>query len=87
VKLMISLGITDELERMRPGRHVLRIDVYDPSGEEVPAHCGNFDSIEGNLELALPLALNAPEGAWTIKMRDVASGVVGIERFEVASPR
>lgn len=87
VKLMISLGITEELERMRPGKHVLRIDVYDPSGREVPAHSGNFDSIEGNLELALPLALNAAEGEWTIKMRDVASGVVGVERFEVASPR
>jgi hypothetical protein len=85
VELMVSLGITDEVERMRPGKHVFRIDVLDPSENPVEAHSGNFDSMEGQLTVRLPLALNAPEGQWTIRMRDLASGVVGVERFEVSA--
>ena len=44
---------------------------------------GNFDAPGGDLELRLPLALNAPEGAWTLRVRDVASGVTAVRRFEV----
>lgn len=68
----------------RPGQHVFRVDVTDGAGNEAGAHGGNFDAPEGRFRLPIPLALNAAEGGWTLRVRDAASGVTAVHRFEVA---
>ena len=87
VEMLVSVGTTEESKPMRPAKHVIRIDVTDPTGKHSDAHSRNYDAIEGKLNIRLPLALNAPEGAWVVQMRDVASGVTGVERFEVTTVR
>ena len=51
-----------------------------PPRPEPPALPGHrLELITGELELRLPLALNAPEGVWTQRARDVASGLTAVE--------
>ena len=37
-------------------------------------YSGNYIAIEGKAEITIPLALNDPEGAWKIKVKDVETG-------------
>ena len=83
VEVTLRVATSEEIRGARPAKHVIRVDVTGPAGEEAGAHGGNFDAPGGELELSLPLALNAPEGAWTLRARDVASGVTAVRRFEV----
>ena len=83
VEVMLSVVTSGGPRNAQPAKHVIRVDVTDPAGEEAGAHGGNFEAPGGRVELRLPLAFNAPEGAWTLRVRDVASGVTAVRRFEV----
>ena len=75
VEVTLSMVTPGEPRGARPANHVIRVDVTGPAGEEAGAHGCNFDAPGGRVALRLPLALNAPDGAWTLRARDVASGV------------
>jgi hypothetical protein len=59
----------------KPGLHVFRVDVLDPSGAPSRAYSRNVVAREGRADLLLPFALNDRTGPWTVAVRDVASGV------------
>ena len=83
VEVTVRVSPSEEIRNARPAKHVIHVDLTGPAGEDVEAHGGNFDAPGGKLELRLPLALNALAGAWTLRARDVASGVTAVRRFEV----
>ena len=67
----------------KPGTHVLNFRVYGPEGQE-RRHYGNTLVAEGGAAaLTFQTALNEAKGKWTVKVADLASGIVGEAAFEV----
>ncbi|MGC9319395.1 MAG: beta-galactosidase trimerization domain-containing protein [Armatimonadota bacterium] len=57
------------------GDHVLHVTVTGPDGELRPAYTRNVLAEGGRYAGRVPLAVNDPEGEWTVTVRDVLSGV------------
>jgi len=68
--------------RTRYGR-VLRLDVLGPDGKPRTLYGQNLFSLDGRFATRVPLALNDPEGQWTVLVRDVATGVNATASVEV----
>ncbi len=79
-----SVKITGQVRAAaKPGAHVLNFRVYGPDGVE-RRHYGNTLVAEGGAAaLTFQTALNEPKGKWTVKVADLASGIVGEATFEV----
>ncbi len=58
--------------------------VTGPDGATLPWHTRRLLVRNGAAELRLHLALDAPPGRWTIRIRDAATGIVGETATEVA---
>ncbi|MHB9026333.1 MAG: beta-galactosidase [Armatimonadota bacterium] len=58
-----------------PVKHVVHLDVYQPDGRLNYSYSRNYVFTGGEWTGTLPLALNDPAGRWTIKARDVVSGL------------
>jgi hypothetical protein len=69
----------------RPGRHVVRCDVYDPRGKWCSHYSKNLVVERGRGELGLPLAESDPPGSWRIAMRDCVSGRRAESRLRVSA--
>ena len=65
------------------GRHVVRIDLFDPDGNVVPHYSQSVDAKDGGATGTIQLALNEILGAWTIRVKDVVSGVTASAEFKV----
>jgi hypothetical protein len=62
----------------------VRVEVLDPSGKLVSAYSSNVTILGGRAAFHIPFALNDPKGHWTVKARDVVSGLTAVGR---CSPR
>ena len=47
VEVTLRVAASEEIRGARPAKHVIRVDVTDPAGEEAGAHGGNFDAPGG----------------------------------------
>jgi hypothetical protein len=81
VALEIAGHVGDEAQEARvaaratePGRHVVRVDVYDPEGAWRSYYSRNVRTEGGTGEFELPFAEDDPNGTWTLKLRDVVTG-------------
>jgi hypothetical protein len=59
------------------GTHVLHLDVIAPDGTVCDALARNLVAEQGRATGALRLARNGQPGAWTLRFRDAATGVIG----------
>ncbi len=59
----------------KAGLHVFRVDVADPQGRPVRCYSDNIVAREGRAEFRIPFALNDAPGEWTVRARDVTSGL------------
>ncbi len=66
------------------GDHVLHVDMTDPDGKSAWHYSRNELAPAGKLTLAVSLALNEQPGTWTVRVRDVLTGVVGEAEVAVA---
>ena len=57
-----------------PERHVVHLDVARPDGQTVRYLARNLETERGRASFSLPLALNEPEGRYTLRFTDVATG-------------
>lgn len=58
------------------GDHVFRVEVVPPGASgPVPWYCLNLSAPKGEMTCAIPLALNDPKGSWTVRIRDIATGL------------
>jgi len=64
-------------------RHVVRVDVFDPSGEPVRHYSGNITLTGGVGTWEYPTALDDRSGRWRIVATDVVSGVRGDASVDV----
>ena len=58
-----------------PVRHVIHLSLQRPDGKSVRYLEQNLETKEGEATFVVPLALNEPTGQWTLRARDVATGV------------
>lgn len=65
------------------GLHMLRVELIGPDGWSIEHYAANATARAGKAEGTFALALNDPPGTWLIRVRDVATGVVHVEPFEV----
>ena len=65
------------------GRHVLRVDVYAPSGRLSRAYSANVVAQKGQYKGAIPTALNEQPGRWRITVRDVVTGVSAETHYQI----
>ena len=65
------------------GDHVLHLDLVDPGGKTTWHYARNELAPAGKLSLAVPLAWNEPTGTWTLRVRDVLTGITGHAKFNV----
>ena len=54
-------------------RHVINLQVIRPDGKAIRYLAKNLETQEGAASFSLPLALNEPEGTYTLTFTDVAS--------------
>ena len=64
-------------------RHVVRFTVQRPDGKTVRYLTQNLEAKGGQAAFTIPLALNEPTGQWTLRARDVATGVEATMTFTV----
>jgi hypothetical protein len=66
-----------------PGRHVIRVEVWNPAGELVKKYGYDFEAPRGTGQGDVYLALNDPLGEWRLRCTDVATGVAAEAKFTV----
>lgn len=64
-------------------RHILHIDVLNPSGETIAYYSGNLLAPEGRASKLVPIAVSDPAGRWQIRVRDLVTGQTKTAAFEV----
>jgi len=80
-KLMMSFSL--KISKGIPENHVLRVEIYDPSGKEISWYSSNLVSSKGSAQYSINVPLNAEKGRWRIVVRDLPSGLKNTREFEV----
>jgi len=78
VPIMITVNASK-----RPGRHVVRLEVLDPTGRPNSFYSHNVDVVGGAYRGVIHTALDDPEGTWTIRAREVISGREAVAQFRL----
>ncbi|NQT11453.1 MAG: hypothetical protein HQ582_01810, partial [Planctomycetes bacterium] len=68
------------------GDHVLHVDLIGPAGKPAWHYSRNELAPSGMLSLAVPLAANEKPGTWTVRARDVLTGMTGEAKVVLAAP-
>ena len=76
--LAVDLAVTGT-----PARHVVHLSVSRPDGSRCAHLCRNVVLEAGRWRGTLPLALNEPAGRWTVRAREVVSGLTDDVRVRV----
>jgi len=63
--------------------HVIRVDVLDPNGNQVPFYSENVIAQHGSAIERLPFAVSDAAGAWTVRVHDLLSGQTVSETINV----
>jgi hypothetical protein len=66
--------------------HVIRLDVFDPSGNPVDCYSKNILVQKGAADGVIHLALNDEPGQWLLKAREIVSGKDATLRVIVSKP-
>ena len=69
----------------RAGRHVLRLQFTDPTGDIARHYTVKATAANGKALVSVPLALNEKIGRWRLQVRDVMTGLTGETAFEVGA--
>ncbi len=67
----------------RVGNHTVRMDVIDPQGKESEAYSRNISCPGGRASGYMALALNDAKGEWSLRVKDITSGMEGGVSFHV----
>jgi len=56
-------------------RHVIHLEVIRPDGKSIQYLARNLETKDGTAEFSMPIALNEPEGKWTLEFTDIATRI------------
>ncbi|HEY3415334.1 MAG TPA: hypothetical protein VGM23_00490, partial [Armatimonadota bacterium] len=79
----VPLEFSLKVSNGTPVKHVVHLDVYKPDGSYHYSYSRNFVFTHGKWTGVLPLALNDPSGRWTVKAREVVSGLTAEATVQV----
>jgi hypothetical protein len=69
-----------------PGKHLVWVELIDSGGRVLPHYSRGVICPDGIGQVGLPLAMNEPTGFYTLRVRDVMTGVEGEAPVEIALP-
>jgi len=69
----------------KPGLHVFRVQVTDPSGQRLCHYEAKLVAAAGMAEGEFRTALNDPAGSWTLRVTDVATGLSSSTSFKLSA--
>jgi hypothetical protein len=78
---MVTFGISAEATPAET--HVIHVDVLDPQGNRLLSYSGNLLAKQGHAAKTIPLAVNDPAGAWTLRFHDMLSGQTEVRTLAV----
>ncbi|OQA85715.1 MAG: hypothetical protein BWY31_01745 [Lentisphaerae bacterium ADurb.Bin242] len=70
-----------KVEGGRPGAHVFHIELIPPDGKSTLLMKRNLSAENGTLEFRFRMAYNDPKGKWTLRVKDVMSGLTAGKTF------
>ena len=82
VKRGEAIAISAKLNGPAPGACAFRVEILDAANRPIPWYSKNVKAAKGAAALTVYLALSDAAGAYTISIRDVATGVTGQKSFE-----
>lgn len=80
-KLGETVDISIETDSLR--RCVVRVEVVDPDDATRRHYCLNLTTVGGKAKGSIPFALNDPKGRWTVRAKDVVSGMSATEKIDL----
>jgi len=69
----------------KAGLHIFRITLVSPQGKEIACYAANVKAEQGRASGKIPMAFNDEPGAWTLRIKDTASGQTADAGFKVNS--
>lgn len=82
---VVNVSVSLNTGGKTPLSHVIRIEFYNPEGEQVYWYSKNIVTSKGKSEYQILLPLNAVYGKWKVVARDVFTGIEKTKEFEVKS--
>ena len=82
-KAMFTASLVTDVDYPSYGRHVYRVDVYDPDGIRKWYQSGVYEAPGGSLSGDLFISPNEAHGRWLIRVTDAATGRSGERTFMV----
>ena len=84
---LVRIRATVRSSQGNPGDHVLRMEVYGPSGALSRAYTDNVLAVAGRFERPVQTAINDQPGRWRIVVTDVISGRKSEAAYELGGER
>jgi hypothetical protein len=81
----LQLRLTDD-QGAPVDRSVVRVEVFDPAGKLARHYSGNVTLLDGKAQYTIPFAFN-DAGVWTVRARDVISGLAAERKVKPESLR
>jgi len=82
-KASFTASLVTENDASSIGRHVFRVDVYDPGGIRIWYQSGVYDAPNGSFRDDMYISPNETHGKWLVRVTDVATGRSGERTFMV----
>ena len=73
-KINFTVKVVSQEAQSKPVRHVVIVELYDPSGRIIPCYSSEIEFSEWLYEGELQLTENEKPGRWIIKVTDTVSG-------------
>ncbi len=83
---VLTVGCHIETEGGEPGPHVFHVSVQEPGGEDAPErpeYACNIMAEKGAGSAEIPFAYSDTSGTWTVRVRDVTTGMQATNLVEV----
>lgn len=84
INLDLRLSTTDP--GTSTGRHVIHLEITDPTGKTVPHYAQNIKLADGTAKAAMTFAFNDQPGAWTFTATDVSSSQTAQAKLALIAP-
>ena len=68
------------------GRHVIRLELTDPTGKAVPHYAQNIELTDGTAKASMTFAFNDQPGTWTLAAIDVTTNETARTRLTLTVP-
>ncbi len=84
-KVEYNVKIIPQGKNTKTGRHVIRVRVIDPEGNEQRKFSYSYEFFDGNFESSFWISRQNPPGRWILSVRDIATGKRAERAFMIMS--